>query len=46
MPEMIPVAGSKASPAGNPVAVQLYVGVPEQPVAVSVMVYGMFSHAT
>jgi len=45
MPERIPVLGSKVSPVGNPVAVQLYTGVAEQPVAVNVIVYGMFSHA-
>jgi len=45
VPERIPLLGSKVSPVGKPVAVQLYTGVAEQPVAVSVMEYGMFSHA-
>jgi hypothetical protein len=45
MPEIIPPTGSVTDrPAGNPVALQLYV--PEQPVALNVIENGMPSHAT
>jgi hypothetical protein len=44
MPEMMPVAVSKVSHAGNPVAPQVYA--PEQPVALNVMVNGAPSQTT